>query len=86
MKNLSFHQVWWAQKLFCYHFQIDYHQSKANKAGDALLRFFSKSQNKKEDLQAKNTQIFYCLQSLLTNVSLSSLSLHSTFSNLTLLY
>ena len=35
-KSLSFRQVCWAQKLCCYHFQIDYYQSKANRATDAL--------------------------------------------------
>ena len=35
-KNLSSKQVWWAQKLSKYHFWIDYWQSKANGAVDAL--------------------------------------------------
>ena len=25
IKSLSSRQVWWAQELFCYHFQIDYY-------------------------------------------------------------
>ena len=35
-KSLSSRQVRWAQKLSCYHFQIDYCQGKANGATDAL--------------------------------------------------
>ena len=38
-KRLSSRQVRWAQKLFRYHFQIDYCQGKANGAADALSRF-----------------------------------------------
>ena len=38
-KSLSFRQVHWVQKLFQYHFQIDYCQSKANAVTDALLKF-----------------------------------------------
>lgn len=33
----------WAQKFSWYHFQIDYRQSKANTAADALLRFFQRN-------------------------------------------
>ena len=39
MKSLSSRQVRWAQKLSCYHFQIDYRQGKANGAADALSCF-----------------------------------------------
>ena len=35
-KSFSFRQVRWGQKLFCYYFQIDYCQSKANETADAL--------------------------------------------------
>ena len=35
-KNLSSRQVRWAQKLSCYHFQINYCQGKANRTADAL--------------------------------------------------
>ena len=42
-KCLSSRQVRWAQKLFQYHFQIDYYQSKVNATADALLKFFQKS-------------------------------------------
>ena len=38
-KSLSSRQVRWAQELFQYHFQIDYHQGKANAAADALSKF-----------------------------------------------
>ena len=38
-KSLSSRQVRWAQELSCYHFQIDYHQDKANGAADALSRY-----------------------------------------------
>ena len=42
-KNLSFGQVCWAQKLFWYHFQINYCQGKANAAADALSQFLQRS-------------------------------------------
>ena len=38
-KSLSSCQVQWAQKLFWYHFQIDYYQGKANGVVDALSHF-----------------------------------------------
>ena len=38
-KSLSSTQVYSAQKLSQYHFQIDYYQGKANAAADALSRF-----------------------------------------------
>ena len=38
-KSLNSKQVRWAQKLFWYHFQIDYRKGKANGAADALLRY-----------------------------------------------
>ena len=75
IKNLSFKQVRWAQKLSQYHFQIDYRQSKANAATDVLSKFLQKNQDKKDELQAKNGQIFYCLQNSLINASLVGLSL-----------
>ena len=56
-KNLSSHQVRWAQKLSRYHFRIDYRQSKANKAADALSRYSQQSQGEEEILQAENTRI-----------------------------
>ena len=39
-KSLSFKQVRWAQKLFCYHFRIDYCWAKVNKAADTLFQYF----------------------------------------------
>ena len=41
--SLSSCQVRWAQKLSWYHFQIDYHQRKANAAADALFCFSQRS-------------------------------------------
>ncbi len=38
-KNVSSRQVRWAQKLSKYHFLIDYRQSKANGAADALFQY-----------------------------------------------
>ena len=46
-KRLSSRQVRWAQKLFRYHFQIDYCQGKANGATDTLSRF--RHQDDKEE-------------------------------------
>ena len=74
-KSLSFQQVPWAQQLFWYYFRIDYSQGKANAAADALPRFFHRSQDEKNELQAKNGQILHCLQNSLTNASLAGLSL-----------
>ena len=74
MKNLSSRQVRWAQELFRYHFRIDYCQSKANKAADALSRFLRRSHDEEEKLWVENTQIPYCLQSSLINASLSGLN------------
>ena len=42
-KSLSLREVYWAQKLSHYHFQIDYCQGKANAAADALSRFLQQS-------------------------------------------
>ena len=49
-KSLSSRQVQWAQKLLRYQFRIDYRQSKANAAADALSRFPHCSQSEKEEL------------------------------------
>ena len=84
-KSLSFCQVRWAQELSRYHFQIDYCQGKANGAADALSHFPQRTYDKEEKLQAENTQIFHCLQTSLTNASLSGLSLNSAI-NLSTLY
>ena len=77
IKSLSSRQVRWAQELSKYYFQINYCQGKANEAADALSRFSQRSLNKEKKLQAKNTQIFHCLQSSFMRTSLSSLSLGS---------
>ena len=77
-KSLSSRQVRWAQKLFKYHFRIDYCQGKAHGAADALSRFFQRNENKKEKLWAKNTRIFYYLQFSLMNATLSGLSVSAS--------
>ena len=74
MKSLSSKQVRWAQKLFYYHFQIDYHQGKANGAVDALSRYSQQSAEEEEIIWVENVKILHHLQSLLTNTSLSSFS------------
>ena len=61
IKSLSFCQVWWAQKLSRYYFQIDYCQKKANGAADALSRFFQQDDKEKANFEAENTWILYCL-------------------------
>ena len=73
-KSLSSRQVYLAKKLSRYHFRIDYRQSKANGAADALSRFPKRSQEEEDTLQAENTRILHRLQSSLTNASLSSLT------------
>ena len=78
-KSLSSRQVRWAQKLFCYHFQIDYCQGKANPAKNTLLKFPQRSLDEEDKLQAENGQIFYYMQNSLTNASLAGLSLSSLF-------
>ena len=77
IKNLSSRQVCWAQKLSRYHFRIDYCQGKANAAANALSRFLQRSQEKEDELQTENGQIFNRLQNLLTSASLARLSLSS---------
>ena len=49
-KSLSSRQIRWAQKLSCYHFQIDYCQGKANGAADKLSRFLQRSLDEEEKL------------------------------------
>ena len=79
-KSRSSRQNRWAQELSHYHFRIDYCLGKANAMADALLRFRQRKQNEEDKLQAKNSQIFYCLQNSLTNTSLAGLSFSSLFS------
>ena len=57
-KNLSFSQVWWAQELFCYYFQIDYCQGKANGAANALSHFFRETKTKKKNFKLKKLEFF----------------------------
>ena len=73
-KSLSSRQVRWAQKLSRYHFQIDYRQSKANGAADALSWYPQRNAEEKDALRAENVKILHRLQSSLTNASLSGLS------------
>ena len=73
-KSLSFCQVRWAQKLFCYHFRINYHQEKANGAAKALSCFPQRDDKEEANLRAENTQILHRLQSSLTNASISGLN------------
>ena len=81
-KSLSFRQVRWAQELPRYDFWIDYCQSKANKAVDALSCFGQRNKDEEQKLQTENTQILYCLQSSLTNATLLGLSISSSLSPL----
>ena len=81
-KSLSSRQVRWAQELSRYYFRIDYRQSKANAAADALSRFLQRSQDEEKELRAENGQILHRLQNSLTNASLASLSLSSRPSHL----
>ena len=69
MKSLSSRQVRWAQELSRYYFQIDYRQSKANGAVNALFRYPQRNAEEKDTLQAENVKILYRLQSLLAQVS-----------------
>ena len=74
IKSLSSRQFHWAQKLSCYHFQIDYRQGKANGTVDALSWYPQRSAEEKKTLQAENVKILHRLQSLLNNASLSGLT------------
>ena len=79
-KSLSSRQVRWGQKLFCYHFQIDYCQGKINGVTDALFRYPQQNAKKKNAFQAENVKILHHLQSFLSNASLSSLSISAELS------
>ena len=78
IKSVSSRQIYWNLKLFRYHFQIDYHQGKANWAVNILSCFSQRNKDKKEKLWANNTQIFYCLQFSLINATLSGLFILSS--------
>ena len=67
-KSLSSRQVRWAQELSRYHFRIDYQQSKANRASDALSRYSLRNAKEKATLWAENTKILHRLQSSLANI------------------
>ena len=73
-KSLSSRQVRWAQKLSCYHFQIDYYQSKATRATDALSQYPQQSAEEEKALCTKNVKIIHHLQSPLAKVSELSMS------------
>ena len=80
-KSLSSRQVRWAQELSCYHFRIDYHQGKANKAANLLSQYPQRSAEEENTLRAENVKILHRLQSLLARVSGFSIDL-SQFSPL----
>ena len=69
IKNLSSKQVHLAQELSRYHFQIDYHQDKANGTTDTFSRYPQQNIIEEVTLQVKNTKILYCLQSSLAKIS-----------------
>ena len=77
-KNLSSHQVQWAQELSCYHFSIDYCQGKANGAANALSHFPQINEDEEEKFWAENSQILHCLQSSLTKALLSGLCMSAS--------
>ena len=59
--SLSSRQVCWAQELSCYHFQINYYQSKANRIADALSQHSQQITEEEETLRAENGKILYHL-------------------------
>ena len=67
-KSVSSRQVRWAQKLFHYHFQIDYYQGKANGAANALFQYSQQSAKEEEVLCTENVKILHRLQSSLAKV------------------
>ena len=81
-KCLSSRQVHWSQVLFRYHFRIDYHQDKANKAVNTLFCFPQRNKDEEKKLWAENTWILYCLQSSLINTTLSGLFVLASLSPL----
>ena len=68
-KSLSSRQVYWAQELSCYHFQIDYRQGNANGAANALSWYPQQSTKEEEAFHTKNVKIFHRLQLSLAKVS-----------------
>ncbi len=61
MQSLSSRQVYWAQKLSWYYFQIDYHQGKANIAADTLFCFPQRRHPEEKTLRDENSQILWYL-------------------------
>ena len=54
-KSLRSREVHWAQKLFRYHFWINYYQGKANGVADTLFYFLQRNKNEEKKLEAENT-------------------------------
>ena len=81
-KSLSFKQVRWTQELSRYHFQIDYHQGKANGATNALSQYPQQGAEEEKTLRIENVKIFHRLKLSLAKVSGLSMShlspLHQT--------
>ena len=58
IKSLSSRQVYWAQKIFWYYFQIDYCQGKVNEATNILSQYCQQSANgKKNSLSRKHQKL-----------------------------
>ena len=60
-KSLSSKQVCWTQELSCYHFCIDYWQSKTNGAVNTLSQYPQQNAEEKATLQAGNTKVLHRL-------------------------
>ena len=74
-KSLNSRQVCWAQKLSQYHFRINYRQSKANAAADALSHFPQRSPDKEKSFELRTPKSFTgCSPCWLTPASLVSLA------------
>lgn len=67
-KNSNSRQVFWAKKLFYYHFRIDYCQSKAHEAADTPSRQLQQNAKNKATLRAKNNKIPQQLQTWFAKV------------------
>lgn len=59
IQNRSLRQVCWAQKLWKYHWCIDYPQGKANTTADVLSKYPKRNTKKKNTLRSKNAKILY---------------------------
>lgn len=60
-KSFSSRQVRWAQEIFYYYFQIDYHRDKTNKTANILFPYPKQSTEEEKIFWAKNIKIFYRL-------------------------